>query len=72
MTDYRLIPSHEYDGEPARIDLNLSPEFRAYMAHDEEILYVCRHADVADHAKYLRGNGNHVSFGPTYEFAARD
>lgn len=72
MTDYRLIPSPTHAGEPARIDLNLAPEFRAYMANDEEVLFICRPSDVADHAKYLRGNGNHVAVGPSYETIISD
>jgi hypothetical protein len=67
MTDYRLISSPAHAGEPARIDLDKAPEYRAYMAHEEEILFLCRPSDIPDHARYLRSNGDHVAFGPSYD-----
>lgn len=64
MQQCRLISSPAHDSPPARIDLNKAPEFRAYMANDDEILFVCRPVDVQDCAKHLTRLGAAVEIGP--------
>lgn len=72
MTDYRLISSPTHEGPPARIDLNLAPEFRAYMAAEDEVLFLCRPSEIPDYARFLRGGGNHVEVGPSYNTIISD
>lgn len=64
MQVYRLISSPSHQGAPVEVDLNKAPEFRAYQASNDEIIFVARPADIADLAKFLRsGGGAFIEYG---------